>query len=176
MKRRAFLGSAAAATTLLAGCGSGGQPDPDGVGDGETTTTELQISATVTITDDSVFDPIVTEVAVGATVQWVNEDTNFVTHVLKSPARSQSAPETFTESGTSWEFDTTILEGDQVERTFEEPGVYEFFSTRGEPDASDERRGWETICGAIVVGDAELNEALPCEDAGEEGTEGGAQE
>jgi plastocyanin len=152
--------------TLLAGCGGGGTQDPSEIGDGgDTTTTELEISATITLTEDQVFDPVVTEVAVGATVEWVNEDPNYMTHNIITPTKTNALPEdTFTESGTAWDFEAALLEDDSTEHTFEEAGVYEFYSQRGQPDADDERKGWEDICGAVVVGDAELTESLPCQE------------
>lgn len=162
--RRAVLASAGTAVTLLAGCGGGGSQDPSEVGGSDTTFTDPESDVTITLTADQVFDPLVTEVPVGATVEWVNEDPNAMSHNIISPTKaSVLADDTLTESGDPWEFEAALIEDDTTEHTFEEAGVYEFYSQRGSPDADDERKGWEDICGAVVVGDAELTEPLPCE-------------
>lgn len=84
------------------------------------------------------------EVDPGTTVAWEN-------HLDRE---AEVASQTFDDGATEWEFDETIDPDSFVEHTFEDDGVYQF---------------WESImsqfnaCGAVLVGDVDHDESMPCE-------------
>lgn len=96
------------------------------------------------------FDPIQRSVDVGATVTWVNEDNTILPeHTVQSKRIHDAA--------TAWEFEATLEEsGDEASHTFDREGVYTYV----DPNSPD-----ECLCGAILVGDASLDDpsALYCE-------------
>jgi plastocyanin len=94
------------------------------------------------------FDPIRASVDPGDTVRWVNEDA--AGHDVTS-ARFHDAAE-------SWDFSTELSGGASVSYTFDSPGVYEYACTI---------HGRSSMCGVILVGDASLSNALPCESGGD---------
>jgi plastocyanin len=135
MRRRSFLAAAATAgTPLLAGCGGG----DDGGAPPESVTVRVQSPGNA---------PLDARVAVGGTVTWVNENSAFLNEHTVTSAQ-------FSGEMASWEFDETLeAEGDQVSHTFEAAGTYGYY---------DKNDGRNCRCGAILVGDAELDQPLPC--------------
>lgn len=95
---------------------------------------------------DGRFDPIRISVEPGETVVWENADD--VDHDVTSVGLREGA--------TTWNFTAQTLRSDgSVAYEFDDPGVYEYFcSVHG-----------KTECGAVLVGDASLDPALPCEES-----------
>jgi len=162
LARRAFLAAAAMSVPAVAGCtgdgdgGDGGNGDTaDGnasglfnrtmdrdegvVGSTETTSVEMV---------DTSFDPLKASVEVGATVEWSNQDST--AHTITAAA--------FHDAAASWDLDTEVAGGESATHTFESEGVYEYYCTI---------HGEETMCGAILAGEATLDDPLPCEQTGE---------
>lgn len=100
----------------------------------------LDEGAVIEISDE-VFVPVRTEIDEGEEVEWVNNDDT--THSVLSINNEQI------ESG-------DIEPGESYTQTFEEEGVVKFI---------DPVVGGDEMCGAIIVGDAELNEELRCEES-----------
>jgi len=151
MDRRTYIGAAGVATaTLLAGCGGDGgggdtgNDNDDGDGGGNTTPAG-GVAATYVIESSSVDEPV-KEVPVGATVRWESQDSGVVAHTISS--------DQFTDNAAEWELSETAVEGGSFTHTFEAVGVYQWYS---------ENAGESVLCGALVVGDAELTGTLPCE-------------
>lgn len=135
MKRRTLLaGAATAATPLLAGCGGGGDGGDDG-------------SEPVISVSSTGYDPRKEYVDPGTTVTWVNENTSALSgHTVTAKQIVDGAEE--------WEFDERLSrEGDEVSYTFEESGIYTYVGTV---------KGEDCMCGAILVGDADYGEPMPC--------------
>jgi plastocyanin len=103
---------------------------------------------------DSAYDPIRAGASSGATVRWENRDS--YEHTVTATR--------FHDAAASWSFDESVAGGESVDFTFDEPGVYEYYCTvHG-----------ESMCGAVLVGDAALDASLPCEGdgAGDDGGRG----
>lgn len=164
--RRRLLEAAAVGSIALAGCasedGGGGGAQP-GTGtetqtetspsDDQTGTAGDQAGTTVEMVDTS-FDPVRVSVAPGTAVEWVNRD-GFQHDVTATQ---------FHDAAASWNFSETVSGSDSTSYTFDEAGVYEYYcSIHGEG----------AMCGVVLVGDASLDSALPCEDGGG-GDDGGA--
>jgi plastocyanin len=176
-RRTFLTGTAAALTPAIAGCGGGGgngNGNGNGNGDtptdgGETTTTaddgmttteadettttdsgtpteEPPSELTVELTSSS-FDPLQARVAVGGTVEWVNEDS--YGHDVTSAQYSDSAVD--------WDYSESLGGGESVSRTFDSAGVYEYYCTI---------HGEGNMCGVVVVGDVSYDGSLPCGDGG----------
>lgn len=112
----------------------------------ETATATLPESTTVAVLNNY-FSPIRESVAVGGTVTWSNQATGaYTSHTITSA--------TFHDSATAWEFDVDISGGEEVSHTFQEPGIYEYYCRV---------HGESSMCGVVLVGDAELDQQLPCE-------------
>ncbi len=133
---------------FIAGCtgtgGGGGQQMQDGGTQGETTIIMRQTA----------FQPSKADVEAGATVEWVNEDS--FPHTVTSAQVHDTAA--------SWQFDERVSGGGTVTHTFEDPGVYEYYCTI---------HGKESMCGAVLVGDAALDASLPCDGGDGGGNAGG---
>jgi plastocyanin len=136
MRRRAFLGGAAAAgAPLLAGCGGGGSEPA------QETTVEIASAGN---------SPVRAAIAVGGTVTWRNTDAAAINEHTVTSAQ-------FDDRGADWEFDETLADrGDEVSHTFEEEGVYQYYD-------AEEGRGCR--CGVVLVGDVSYDEPLPCSTA-----------
>lgn len=165
MHRRRFLtGAVAALTPAIAGCG--GDDDGDGTtpmddgdgdggvtttmggGDGGTTTAGSGVPSSVTVElKNSSFDPARAAVAVGGTVEWVNEDSygHDVTSIQ------------FSDGAAPWDYAESLDGGVSVSRTFDSAGVYEYYCTI---------HGEGTMCGVVVVGDTSYSGSLPCQGSG----------
>lgn len=93
---------------------------------------------------DGTFEPVRFSVPTETTVVWRNDDTT--DHRIVSVQ--------FHDTAADWNFRSQSLHaGDTVVYTFDEDGVYEYFC----------RLHGKAMCGAIIVGDANPNEPLPCE-------------
>lgn len=154
--RRRLLQIAVVGSLSLAGCtgdggGDGGSQPADSSGpsgeEGE------QVDETVAM-QNRAYRPQTLDVEAGATVGWTNDDG--VGHTVTSAQ--------FHDTAASWDLDAQASPGDSVTHTFEEAGVYEYYCTI---------HGRETMCGAVLVGDASLEESLPCEGAAGGGPAGG---
>jgi plastocyanin len=94
---------------------------------------------------DDVFSPEVVEIPEGGEVEWRIEGDN---------------PHNVVASDGGWESPLTMLRGDKYARTFDEPGVYDYFCTfHGTPDG-------EGMAGTVVVGDVPDYD-LPADDTAE---------
>lgn len=89
---------------------------------------------------DDVFVPTTVEIPVGGTVEWVNEDDE-VHNIMSTEGLDFSSGQ--------------IEPGESFSETFDEEGVVIFI---------DSIRGGDVMCGAVLVGDAELDQELPCEE------------
>lgn len=90
--------------------------------------------------EEGVFVPLRTSIDQGESVEWVNEDDS-VHRVL---------------STNNEDFDSGQLEpGESFTYTFNEEEVVKFIDTI---------EGGDVMCGAVIVGDTELNESLRCEE------------
>lgn len=153
MHRRRFTAAfAAAAATALAGCtgtGGSGEPTTDsnaGMGGDD----EATIAAV-----NTTFDPVRASVTPGTTVVWENQDA--FEHTVVSAQ--------FHDAAASWSFDANLTGGGgTAEYTFESAGVYEYYC---------DVHGKSTMCGVVLVGDAALDAALPCESDGGGGGDDG---
>jgi plastocyanin len=112
--------------------------------DTETTTAEPPSEVTVDLANSS-FDPIEARVAVGGTVEWVNQDG--YNHDVTSAQYSDGAE--------NWDYSESLGGGESVSRTFDSAGVYEYYCTI---------HGQAIMCGVVVVGDTSYDGNLPCED------------
>lgn len=133
MDRRALLAAVGTGSlSLVTGCaGAGGSDAPS-----------------VRVNSQG-FVPRETGVEVGATVTWTNRAER---KVGQEPVTVTAA--TFHDSAAEWPFDETLEEREQTaSHTFEEPGVYEYYS-KGD--------GKGSFCGVVLVGDASLDGSLPC--------------
>lgn len=160
VNRRDLLAAVAAGTGALAGCLTGGD------GSGETTTEAATTVATTTteeptttttaepttttssgasvVMSDSSFAPRTVSIEPGTLVTWTNTDA--YTHDVTSAQ--------FNDGAEQWDFQSGDLgEGGQVSYRFEESGVYEYYCTV---------HGQSTMCGAVLVGGAEMAGDLPC--------------
>ena len=142
MERRTFLrGAVVLSTPLVAGCSDGdggGNGGGDGGGDEEDVA-----DATVTIGEDA-FDPQRLEVEEGATVEWVNEsDTD---HTIVSGR--------FRDESEEWDLELGVESGSNGVHSFDSAGIYEYHC---------DVHGAQSMCGAVLVGDASLEGDLPCE-------------
>lgn len=152
--RRRFLELTSLATVGLAGCTDGGAGG--GGGDG---TRMADVDTTVSLVDIS-FDPTRVTVDPGATVEWVNDD---------GTAHDVTAAQ-FHDVAADWDIGTKLGPGERTSHTFERAGVYEYACTI---------HGKESMCGAVLVGDASLDPDMPCEggdttdDGGGGGDDGG---
>lgn len=132
MRRRAFLASSMVVLPLLTGCS--GRPAPEkGGGDGGGGGKQ---SATVELKKES-FKPKKASVGMGGTVTWKN--TTDTAHKVTSHRYQTDAAD--------WNFPESPIEaGGSIEHTFEEAGLYQYYSiTSG---------GQYSMCGAVLVGDA----------------------
>lgn len=174
MDRRAFL-AAATSTTLVAVAGCSGDGNGDGGGDsagndssgnqsagndssgnetGGDATTASDSGAQISVGASS-FDPLRQSVEPGTEVVWTNDSS--AAHTVDTRAFHESAEE--------WSINSSTLDpGDSVSHTFEESGVYEYFCAV---------HGESNMCGAVLVGDASLDEDLPCEGSAAAGGQGG---
>lgn len=165
MHRRKFLAlGASTALVTVAGCGGVGEENnsPETAVDTTVGTTvettheneEPSESASEVRMQQISFDPMRLSVEPGTEVTWTNDDS--ASHTISS--------ETFHDAATDWSFESdTIDPGGSVSFTFEESGVYEYVCTV---------HGESNMCGVVLVGDASLDEQLPCE-ASESGGDGG---
>lgn len=138
-RRRLLAAVAAGATPLVAGCLGDDDADP-------ASPTDTAGSATVAMQGSNVFDPVRVSVPVGGTVTWENETVGtYADHTVTSTQ--------FHDVAADWEMDETLGSRGSTSRTFDAAGVYEYYCTiHG-----------EGMCGAVLVGDATLDAALPCE-------------
>jgi len=162
--RRELLGAMTVGTGAIAGCLTGGDDDTEtttGTLPDDTTTeptktepatTEPSTAEPSTTTDSGVtvvmqdrsFTPRSVSVEPGETVTWSNADT--YGHDVTSA--------TFHDDAADWDFQTgPIGSGAEASYTFEDAGVYEYYCTI---------HGEESMCGAVLVGDATLPGDLPC--------------
>ena len=190
--RRRLLAVVTAGATALAGCGGGGDGDdeetPTDTAGATGTTTETAAdtatgtetatetpestdaatatetaaqtatetsteTATATATEaqlprveleNTAFTPLRKSVTVGETVEWVNRD------ALPHNVRSAQ----FHDSAEDWSFETeTFVTDESVTYTFEPAGIYEYYCSV---------HGQSNMCGAILVGDVDLDDSLPC--------------
>ena len=112
---------------------------------GTTETATPEPEAEVVEMDGTAFVPMEVSIDPGTEVRWVNRD--------GIPHEVQSAQ--FNDGATEWEFDSEELGRDEeTTYTFDEPGTYEY-----ECDI----HGASTMCGVVVVGDADRAGPLPCE-------------
>ena len=166
-RRRFVAVTALAGAAGLAGCGDGGNGNGNGNGNGGMTTDDGGMTTDdggMTTTDDggmtpeppseltvtlasSAFDPVEARVAVGGTVEWVNEDG--YGHDVTSAQYSDSAE--------SWDYSESLSGGESVSRTFDSAGVYEYYCTI---------HGESNMCGVVVVGDVSYDGSLPCQGGG----------
>lgn len=158
MNRRQFM--TLATITFVAGCtgggdnGAGTSPTPSqteasmGSSPG-TSPTESQADATVVV-ENTKFQTLKAEVPTGATVKWVNEDD--VSHDVTAAQ--------FHDSAADWSLSQTLSGGQSTTYTFDSEGIYEYYCTI---------HGQGTMCGAVLVGGATLEESLPCGDGGDGG-------
>lgn len=150
--RRRFLQLATVSGIALAGC-TGGDTNGDG---GTTTPTATPPStaepATMVSMLNTSFDPVRASVDPGATVEWVNED-GFAHDVTAAQ---------FHEVAADWQLSSDVPAGERTSHTFESAGVYEYSCTI---------HGKGGMCGAVLVGDASLDDSLPCE--GSDSDDGG---
>ncbi|WP_136716061.1 cupredoxin domain-containing protein [Halorientalis salina] len=95
--------------------------------------------------DGTAFAPMELSVDPVTEVRWVNRDG--VPHDVTSAQ--------FNDGATAWEFESETLEQDEeTAYTFEEAGTYEYYCSI---------HGQSTMCGVVLVGDAERAGSLPCE-------------
>lgn len=131
MKRRTFLAmTGVASTTSLAGCGA------IGGGGGTPTVAEEDIAVQVTLTESNDFEPLRVSVDEGEAVEWVN-DTGGEREVRSNHNAEYS-------SEWSPELSAVIPSGETHAYVFENSGIYTYH---------DRERTWETMCGAVAVGD-----------------------
>lgn len=152
-RRRLLAGASALGTTLLAGCGGGGS-NGNGNGPEETTTEDEGVSLPginegetheVEATDNA-FDPIRISIDVDDTIEWTNTGSN----------DHDVVPAQFHDEAEDWTFESgTLEESESTTETFGTEGIYEYYCSI---------HGRETMCGAILVGDVELDASLPCEE------------
>ena len=109
-------------------------------GNGSQTTTILVRADTGAEPREATVDP-------GTEVTWRNE--------IMGPGQHETIVSTrLHEDAVSWEFEGELeTYGDEVSHTFADPGIYTYAGAR---------RGEDCICGAILVGDVELTDSLPC--------------
>jgi plastocyanin len=111
-----------------------------------TTTATPSSGATVAARGTS-FDPVRVRVEPGSTVVWDNESTgSYTSHTVTSAQ--------FHDVAESWSYDESFEGGESLSYTFEESGVYEYYCTI---------HGKASMCGVVLVGDATLDQKLPCE-------------
>ena len=104
---------------------------------------------TETVTLEGVaFDPKRLAVDPGSTVRWINDD---------SFGHDVTAAQ-FHDVAVEWDFAASLGGGESVSHTFESAGVYEYLCTI---------HGQTSMCGVVLVGDAALEESLPCSSDGE---------
>jgi plastocyanin len=140
---RRYLLSVVAASVPLAGCSGS-------TGGGNETSTPTASSGTTVELVDRTFQPRTVTVSTGTEVTWTNED---------------SAPHTVTaaqfhDAAASWSFDERLAADERVAHTFDAAGVYEYVCTV---------HGESSMCGAVLVGDASLDDPLPCAGGGGSG-------
>lgn len=143
--RRRLLQVAAGTTVALAGC-----TNQNG-GDGQSAADDSDGVVTMA---NTAFEPVRTAVDTGTTVEWVNEDS--VDHTVTSTQ--------FHDAAADWDLDAGVPAGERITQTFEESGVYQFYCSN---------HGQSSMCGAVLVGDASLDAAMPCEDSRGGGGGGG---
>ena len=133
----AVLGAGGVALAGCTGSTDDGEPEstptPGSDGGGEATVTMV----------DTTFDPPTLSVAPGTTVAWVNED---------DYGHDVTAAQ-FHDSAADWDMSAAVAAGGTTSHTFDAAGVYEYVCTI---------HGESSMCGAVVVGDASLDDALPC--------------
>ncbi len=142
IERREFLAAAAATTPLVAGCiggGTGGENDQTQEMDA---TGETEADRMISM-ENTRFKPAKASVETGATVEWVNND-GFEHDVTATQ---------FSDAGTEWNFSETLAGGGRTTYSFDQAGVYHYYCTI---------HGEGTMCGAILVGGATLEDTLPC--------------
>ena len=135
--------TATASATLVTVAGCGGSD-----------TQAPDSAAEIRIVDNS-FDPLQTSVDTGREVVWTNAGST--THTVDS--------QTFHDVAEVWSIDADTLDpGDSTSFTFEESGVYEY---------SCSIHGGSNMCGVVLVGDASLDQQLPCESSIDRNGDGG---
>lgn len=143
-RRRVLSVAATTGGIALAGCTGGGN-GAGGDGDGEAMTDGN--GATVVTMVDTAFEPRQLTIEPGDTVEWVNED-GFAHDVTATQ---------FHESAEDWDFAGDVAGGERTSHTFESAGAYEYYCTI---------HGKDSMCGVVLVGDALLEESLPCDGGG----------
>lgn len=154
-RRRVVAGTASIAGVLTAGCLASGRPEEtasaesptSGEADAQSTASDRALTAAadepagtreVTMRPEALeFDPQLVWIGRGGTVTWVNgdsDDHDVVAFETRVPER-----------GDRWE-SPQLASGETYERTFEEPGVYDYGSTSSESNA----------IGRVVVGAPDL--------------------
>jgi plastocyanin len=137
MNRRNFLaGVTALSTPLIVGCSDTGNGGADG-GD------EDVADETVTIADQS-FDPVRLDIDAGTAVEWVNESET--EHTVTSAK--------FHEGAQSWDLDIDVEAGGNAVHSFDVEGIHEYHCSV---------HGAQSMCGIVLVGDASLDDDMPCE-------------
>ncbi|WP_089710908.1 cupredoxin domain-containing protein [Halomonas daqiaonensis] len=106
--RRLTLGAAVLTTLLMGGVAQAGTSGSSDLDDGQT---DGHGDAVVVEMFDYAYHPAELEVEVGTTVRWVSEEKR-TSHDIYFPDEDMGSPRLFPEE--SWE------------RTFEEPGTYEY--------------------------------------------------
>lgn len=103
--------------------------------------------AEVQATGSNTFDPVRVSVEPGDTVRWTNTTSGtYDSHTIVSAQ--------FTDGAADWSMDVDLDGGEQVARTFDEAGIYEYFC---------DIHGEFQMCGVVLVGDVSLSADLPCE-------------
>jgi plastocyanin len=146
---RRLLRAAGGLGVALTGCRDGG---PNGTGSGATTTDGGQsanVAASVSMIDTS-FQPRMTGVEPVPTVEWTNRD---------SFAHDVTAAR-FHDAAADGDLAVDVGPGEIATHSFDAAGVSEYTCTV---------QGKASMCGAVLVGDASLDESLPCEGAGASG-------
>ncbi|PSQ42202.1 plastocyanin [Halobacteriales archaeon SW_7_68_16] len=166
--RRRYLAAVGLAAVGLAGCT--GDTGGDGTGTPEPTETATP-EATPTPTSEPTstpepavevvaqgldFTPIRARIDPGETVQWYSSNQGAY------PSAHTVTATTYHDVAETWSYDVRVDPGSRTRYTFEAAGVYEYYCRT---------HGRGTMCGAVIVGDATLDSALPCET--DDGSAGG---
>jgi len=153
MDRRAFLAAVTVAGgPFLTGCTEEGGTD----GDAGTPTATPDATATPDVVgtiyaEGTEFAPLrATDIPAGAAVAWENRESD------GGPDHTVTAT-TYHDTATEWDVDVRLAPGERTVRVFEKSGVYQYYCRV---------HGRETMCGVVVVGDAQFDEVMPCREGG----------
>lgn len=128
-------------TALLTGCVGRDLDEVRGTSRTETetesgpdTTSATPTETEVTIEEDT-FDPNVVDVPVGSSITWVNE----------SGGEFHIKSYKYSEDAADWDLDGELEDGETVSATFDEKGIYQYYSVG---------HGTFSMCGMVKVGGA----------------------